>query len=197
MKVKNIETGEEIQAEKLEDGTYKVGEETLTAEDMKIRFIKVVDKPAKKSDAFAEYEPDEIIVTGTEEGVGKLFEALAEAQGEFEIGKKDKAGHGYKYMPLQQVIEIGKKALSDNKLSLSQFPSTFQRNGKRFAMVTSILGHSHGAYVKSSFVVEVEPNKRNSLVQTIGSQITYLARYGRTNILGIAADEDKDGADEL
>lgn len=200
MKVKHLESGKEFVAEKLEDGTYKIGEDIKTAAEMKVEYSRVRDEvaaPTAKAKPATQISiaSEPIEVNGSEEAMVAMFTALSEMQGKLELGTKDKSGYGYKYMPLPQVIEIGKKPLEEFGLALLQFPSSYIVEGVKIVRVTTLITHKNGGSIKSSFDSIVTESKKNALIQTMGSLVTYISRYSRTNILGIAADDDKDGAD--
>jgi hypothetical protein len=195
MKIKDIETGEELEAFKTDSGDYKIGEETLTPQEMKLKYIRVKEEqeaPVKKETL--EVEQTKVLLIGN---VATLFNALSKAQGELTLGKKDKSSFGYKYMDMAQVLDLGREPLAKNGLSMVHVPSSFYKMNKFFIKVTTILAHEEGGYMSSDFILQVAENKKQALVQSAGSIVTYLARYSRNNILGIAADVDTDGADTL
>lgn len=118
----------------------------------------------------------------------KLYEALAKAQGEMGNAKFNKMNPHFKnkYADLSSIMDVCKKPLSDNGLSILQIIKTCEE-GKMYLITR--LAHSSGQYIESSFVLK---NERNT-IQGLGSSITYARRYSLSAMLGIVADEDDDG----
>lgn len=123
-----------------------------------------------------------------------LAPALAAFQGSMGPLHKDKSvkvasqkgSYSFKYAPLESIIEAIKGPLSANGLSFSQ---TVDYNaGGKLAVVTRLY-HSSGEWISSMVPMDIAA----SGMQALGSAITYARRYGLTNILGLAADEDDDG----
>lgn len=119
------------------------------------------------------------------ESIKNLAESLVKFQAVMTPVKKEAENPFFKskYADLASMIEAIRKPLSDNGLSFSQFPSG--ENG-----LTTILMHSSGEYILEEFKVTPVDAKPQSL----GSAITYARRYSLGAILGIATEEDDDGA---
>lgn len=130
---------------------------------------------------------------------GKLAEALAQAQALFKpilkdkvatvrMRKGDNAGgtYTYNYADLSSVIDATKEALSKNGLAIMQ-PVEFQ--GERLVLHTKLL-HSSGE-MQSSFWPLPPPH---TPAQEMGSALTYARRYSMSAILGVASEDDDDGA---
>lgn len=128
----------------------------------------------------------------------KIADALAKAQAKMTNPvktheatvqrSKDKGGgvsHRYKYATLAEVIDSTRAPLAENGLSVTQL--TVLADGK-LTLVTRLL-HASGQYMDS-----VYPLPSGAAPQEMGSAITYARRYSLCAILGIAADEDDDGA---
>lgn len=120
----------------------------------------------------------------------KLVTALSKAQGSFESVKKDrtaKAGsYEYHYADLAQVLDAVRKALSENGLALVQ--ATNFTEGGAFVLESRLM-HTSGQWVAASWPLPVQANS-----QQLGSALTYARRYTASALLGIAAEEDDDGA---
>jgi len=69
--------------------------------------VEVIDEPIQFNESMSE-------------NIGELAGALAKAQGAMSNGAKDKAGYGYKYMELGSIIDIARKPLADNDISIIQ-----------------------------------------------------------------------------
>jgi hypothetical protein len=119
----------------------------------------------------------------TSSSIAAIAEALAKFQAEVPAVTKDaKANYG-KYATLQNVIETIKKPLSDQGLSYSQFPD---QEG-----FTTIIMHKSGEWIKCTAKLYMD----KQTAQGQGSAITYMRRYALSAALGIAADDDDDGAE--
>jgi len=142
--------------------------------------------------------------------LGKLFEALAKAQGEMQTAKKDQANPFFKsnYADLSSCWEAIRAPFSKYGLSIIQVPligesfsskatykdkqgntKTYDVNGKT-VIIKTVLGHLSGQFMSS--VVEVQPTKTDP--QGFGSAMTYARRYGLMAIAGIAPDDDDGNA---
>lgn len=118
------------------------------------------------------------------ESIKNLAIALAKFQGGMATVKA-KAENTYfssKYADIADLIEAYRKPLSEQGLSLTQFPS-----GKN--QIVNLLMHESGEFLEDIF--EITPTKNDP--QSLGSAITYGRRYSMGAILGIATEEDDDG----
>lgn len=118
------------------------------------------------------------------ETIGKLLAALCKAQKEFRGAPKDDV-NAYErgYATLASVIEVTREKLSDNGLSLTQFPGT-DANGTPY--VDTLLGHESGEWICGRMAMKPEEMNPHG----IGSAITYIRRYARMAVLGIAPEDD-------
>ena len=116
--------------------------------------------------------------------IDKLAEALAKAQSEMEVAKKESTNPFFKssYADLHAVIKSSFPHLSKHGLSVSQ--------GNEMIMgavcVTTTLMHTSGQWIRSKVKLPLE--KKNA--QGVGSAITYGRRYGLSAIVGIAQYDD-------
>lgn len=119
---------------------------------------------------------------------GKLYGALAKAQGIMENAKKVPSNPFFKstYADLASCWDSARDPLSKNELCLIQLPSS---DGNTVT-VTSILGHSSGQEISS--ILTMKPVKNDP--QGIGSCITYARRYAMQAIVGIAPEDDDGNA---
>ena len=137
------------------------------------------------------------------EDISKIAFALSKTQGKMGSVCKSKTaggkGFSYKYADLASIWDEIREPLSENELALIQ---TFvEEEGSNY--LKTMLVHSSGQWISSYLQVDqhesYEPFKgeklkvRNCTIQQLGSQITYLRRYGLSSILGITSDEDEDG----
>lgn len=128
----------------------------------------------------------------------KIAEALAKAQSKIEPPEKkrtvdytDKQGRRikYKYADLADVIAAVRAPLSDNALSVSH-ELCYERD--RYGMRT-VLMHSSGETISSWYPLP-DPQKQEIRAQEFGAALTYARRYSLSSIVGIASEEDDDGA---
>lgn len=126
-------------------------------------------------------------------GVSELAKALAKAQGSFPpIPKnktttvKTKSGgqYTYNYADLPSILDLTRKPLSENGLSISQM--TMVHDGA-MVLLTRLM-HSSGEYIEATYPLPI-----GALAQDMGSAITYARRYSLAPIIGIAPDDDDDG----
>lgn len=123
------------------------------------------------------------------EGINELAKSLALAQAEFKPIVKDKvvksSSYSYRYADLATVRDAVTPALSKNGLAVVQ---TFKPNGGQFQYVETMLMHSSGQAIASSYQIPATGKQ-----QEIGSAITYARRYSLCAILGVVAEDDDDG----
>jgi hypothetical protein len=123
------------------------------------------------------------------ETITKLAIALSKFQSEVPVIPKDGQAYGYKYAPLDTIIEHIRKPLAKHGLS---FIHLVGDNGS----VSCLLLHESGEYIQSDYITlpNDNSNNRTTPVQQMGSSITYAKRYTLSAMLGLATDEDNDGA---
>lgn len=119
--------------------------------------------------------------------LGKLAEALAKAQAEFQPIFKKTQAYNYKYADLAAVIDATQSALANNGLAVVQLPAV---RGKDAGIETRLI-HTSGEYICNELLLPVGGGKFDC--QTIGSAITYARRYAYQSIVGVAAEFDDDG----
>lgn len=97
-------------------------------------------------------------------------------------------GHGklYKYADLAAILAHVRPILANHGLAISQ---SLSHNDGRIC-VTTTLHHTSGETLTFGTV----EGPGNGRWQDLGSAITYARRYALSSALGIAADEDDDGA---
>lgn len=119
--------------------------------------------------------------------IEELAAALAKAQGGIENPGKNRVNPHFKseYADLAAIIEVSKKPLSENGLSVLQLPT---RNGRGMELRTILL-HSSGQYLGCTIPLL----SLTKGPQPFGSELTYMRRYAQAALLNLAADEDDDG----
>lgn len=118
--------------------------------------------------------------------IGELLTALSKCQAEMNNVSKSKQGHGYKYAELSSCIDVAREPMSNNGLSISQCMSLV--DGQQ-CMVT-VLGHSSGQYMTSTYSLEAVGLKAANNAQQMGAAITYARRYCFAAIIGLAQEDD-------
>lgn len=130
----------------------------------------------------------------TSEAIDQLATALALAQGEMEVAKKDntntylsKGETKAKYADITNVWIACRAALSKHGLCVVQSPSVTPE--KRVKLTTRLI-HKSGQWIEDE--LDLRPKEDTS--QAIGSCITYARRYALGSMVGVVAeDEDDDG----
>lgn len=117
-----------------------------------------------------------------------LYEALAEAQGEFppiertrtvKVQTRTGGSYTFAYAPLDTILKATRPALKKYGLAITQ--------PLEDGYVVTRLGHKSGAEIVSRW-----PVPEVGGMQELGSVIQYLRRYQVTAILGVASEEDDD-----
>ena len=131
------------------------------------------------------------IVEITKEEKKTLYSAFVKAQSEIPKVIRD-ANNPYfnsKYLTLEGLIEVVKKAFANNGLAFSQEPTTIEINNKIYVQIVTNIIHESGVEFPPK-VFQMPVSKTGE--QAIGSAITYAKRYALQSIVGISADEDDD-----
>jgi uncharacterized protein (DUF2147 family) len=195
MKVKNKQTGVVVEATKINETTYSVEGKEVAKTDMATMYEIV--KAVKPAVAKPITNKINIVAPTVEIGgdkVAELFDAIAKASGQMKNLNKGKEAFNYKYITLGQVIDMTRKPLADNGLAVMNFPSTYIVEDQVIARVEMIVSHKDGSYISSVFDVPVNENKKQQFVQSVATIQSYCVRYHRVNLLGIAGEDDTDGA---
>ncbi len=121
--------------------------------------------------------------------INELAPALAEMQGEYETITKNrtveivmKSGGKFKYSyaTLDHILESVRPHMKEHGFSLT--------NVVRDLTLTVLLIHKSGQFISLDL-----PLHTTSDPKALGSELTYMRRYGATCLLGIATDDDDDG----
>lgn len=128
-------------------------------------------------------EQQNLIIQGTEKSIS-FYTRLIKAKNEFQPAKRETQGFGYKYADLQEVITATDTAL--HKYNILVWEEQINDNIKIY-LVDTETGDMYLRYDKD--IVSVQMAKANEIQQE-GAGITYLRRYGRLVVLGIAPEDD-------
>ncbi len=128
---------------------------------------------------------------------GEIFGALAEAQGRMANPKKTKTAkvqgttksggtysYDYKYAPLEEVVDVIRKPMSEAKLVYRQFLA--QRDGAW--MMRTIIAHASGQWFGCDYPLYAD----RPGAQGFASGVTYARRYGLMLALGLVGEDDDD-----
>jgi len=126
----------------------------------------------------------------TSESLGKILPDLFNAQGEIKNLAPNKSGYGYNYVDLAEIIDNVKPILLKNSIIVIQSVGTAEGG----VSITTRLQHISGEWIQDTFALPALVQKSMNSVQGMGASITYGRRYGISAMLGIATDEDTDGA---
>ncbi|MFA4971838.1 MAG: ERF family protein [bacterium] len=135
------------------------------------------------------------------EKIEALAAALVAAQSELKAIHKDKTAniqtktggqYAYSYADLATVIEVCRPVLAKHKLAVTQVLGNLigAEGGSVGIAVQTLLVHESGEYISSDYGLTCAMDDPKSA----GSVITYLRRYGYQALVGIASEEDDDGA---
>lgn len=130
---------------------------------------------------------------------GKFYSALAQAQANFCIPKKSKTAkivtkkggdYSYQYATLSDILSATIPHLNKEGIFFSQSEKYVNNGNSCFVCVVSSLYYSNGLTIEH----ETAPQAYNiNDPRDARATITFLRRYGASNILGVEAEEDTDG----
>lgn len=136
------------------------------------------------------------------ENVAAIATALAKAQIELSNPAKSMLGSVYpgnlhespknfRYAPLSGGLEIIRKALGGQQIAVTQTTEIDATNG--LVNLTTLLIHTSGEWISSDWPIcrlsEISAPRR------MGAALTYARRYALFTLVGIAGDDNLDGAD--
>jgi len=125
------------------------------------------------------------------ESIKELATALSLAQGTMGFAKMDTMNPFFhsKYADMGAVISAIKQPFKDNGLSVIQ---PISGDGATVT-ITTVLMHSSGEWISTEITMPYSEVKGKTLVQELGSIITYLRRYSLASMTGVYSDQDTDG----
>lgn len=117
--------------------------------------------------------------------------AMAKFQAECPVIEKTKQGYGYKYAPLESIVEQTKELRSACNFSYKFDTDETEKGLVIYCIVKHIAGHSEQS---KAFIDKETTTKMNSSQQS-GAVMTYGKRYAFVNAFGIlTGDEDTDAS---
>ena len=125
------------------------------------------------------------------ESIKELATALSKAQGEIVDAGKANQAYNYKYADLSQILQIVRPIFSKHGLSVTQMPLDYE-SANRIGVETMLM-HSSGEWINSSFSMPMQQSKQMTQAQCAGSILTYARRYALAAVAGIT-QEDNDAA---
>lgn len=135
----------------------------------------------------------------TSEQIGELATALAKAQGNFvNLGKnrtvrvKTKTGgeYSFSYATFDECISMVRPRLAEQGLAIVQSIEIEMKGEVALVCIETRLIHTSGQWISTKLLLVPE----DDTPQCIGSAATYGKRYSLSAMLGLASDEDDDGA---
>lgn len=128
----------------------------------------------------------------TSENISDLAAALAKAQGAMRGAKKDATNPHLRnrYADLASCWDACREPLTANGLSVVQFAAT---EGGHVQVTTRLL-HASGQWMESTLALPWSGSKGLTDAQAVGSALTYARRYGLMAMVGLAPDDEDDGA---
>ena len=131
------------------------------------------------------------------ETIANLAMSLSKFQGEMTNPKNTAKNPQFnsKYAPLQDILALARPLLSKQGLSLIQSTTGDLEN----VTISTMLIHESGEFLETDpFILKGEQTARGGgkvvNVQGAGSMITYIRRYQVSAMLGVASEDDDDGA---
>lgn len=124
------------------------------------------------------------------DSMAKMAKPLGAMLGEMENVFNSKSGYGYRYAPLNDVLDKARPVLAKHGFGMTQLVST---SGVDKIIVKTVLIHESGEYISSEMELPPTDVKGTVQIQKMGASITYARRYQITAMLGIAGEEDTDG----
>jgi hypothetical protein len=119
----------------------------------------------------------------------EFSKGLPDLMAEMHNASNTKDGYGYKYAPLNEILDTVRPLLQKHRYSIVQMVGYL--DGK--VSVTTRLIHESGEFIESTMALPPAEVKGTNEVQQMGASITYARRYMLTSLLGIAGEEDTDG----
>jgi hypothetical protein len=124
------------------------------------------------------------------DSMAKMAKPFGAMLGEMENVFNSKSGFGYKYAPLNDVLDKARPVLAKHGFGMTQLVYT---SGVDKIIVKTILIHESGEYISSEMELPPTDVKGTVQIQKMGASITYARRYQITAMLGMAGEEDTDG----
>lgn len=123
----------------------------------------------------------------TSESTAKIDAAMAKAQSQIEAASKDKVNPAFrsKYADLSAVWEACRKALTDNGISITQWPT--HSDDHRLHLITRLA--CEGEWMLCEFSIPTSKQDAHGY----GSAVTYAKRFSLAAAVGVVADDDDDG----
>ncbi len=128
------------------------------------------------------------------EQINELATALAKSQAQFGSVPKTKTAriptkaggeYSYNYSDLADILDMVRKPLAENGLSIMQMPNS----ASGVCEIYTQLSHNSGQWIGSTISYPISAGD----IKLLGTAITYLRRYALSAMLGLASDDDDDG----
>lgn len=117
----------------------------------------------------------------------EVFSAFSLFQSEIKDVKRDTQGARGKYAALDQVVQLIRDILEKTGLSIAQMIGDCS-NG--FVVIENVVMHKSGQYFSETMRIPNGEPKGNTMIQHMGSGISYARRYGLLALAGMAQEDD-------
>lgn len=132
-------------------------------------------------------------IAATEPTRGRIYAALAKARGIYPqivknrvaTIKSDKAQYSYKYADLSDVFAAIDPVLSENGLTVMQFP-----DGPN---LVTVIGHESGESITGTWPIKAMKGGDVGTAQAFQSAVQVAKRYALTAMLGVSTEETVEG----
>lgn len=143
---------------------------------------------AKKTKKIKNIEKECKMRTSNE--IKNISVALVKVTAEVRNAIKSSNGYGYKYAPLDEVLNIVRPIIAKHGLTIIQSQNLDKEGG--LVTIKTLLLHSSGEFIETEVTSPFENLKGMNSYQSMGACITYLRRYAISSMFGIASEEDTD-----
>lgn len=128
------------------------------------------------------------------ESLEKLFGALCQVQQELGIAKTNASNPHYdsRYADFCSIVESSREILCKHGFCVIQ--RVLPREDKE--VLQTRLCHSSGQWLDSEIILDPPKTNKKNDIQSLGSYITYLKRYGYAAICGIVVSGDDDDGEK-
>jgi len=125
----------------------------------------------------------------TSEAIEQISKALVEVSSKVKNLNPGAQGYGYKYVPLESVIDHLREVLPTCGLTYVQMPTGGSES--TIGLCTRII-HVSGEWIEAEAVFPLTDMKGVNRSQAGGSALTYFRRYALCAAFGITGDSDTD-----
>lgn len=130
----------------------------------------------------------------TSESVKELATALVQVQKNVPAFPKTASGYGYKYTPIDDIINGLRPLLTANNLLLTQ--TVGDGGDEAITLTTTVIHAPSGEWLTETATIPAPAVGKANAAQQAGAAITYLRRYSLSALFFLASEGDSDAATE-